>query len=259
MAQTINIHQTIRTSAENLWRACADVAGVAGWQADEASGSLDPGGTLTLSWPSLGTSIELSVFERVEGKRIVLGSQDSQVRFEVADGRIEITHSGLLSSDEAEGVSASWRAALSVLRHGLQIHDGRARSVLWAMQSIRITVERAHLFFTDAAAQRTWLASGGTGFGRADEAYSLHTQWGETLSGEILCRVPERDVAVSWQEAGESVLVFRTLPSPFRDDERLVSVAWSRWVEHARPARVQREWTRALSRLRRAVEGAGHD
>lgn len=247
----------IRASSDSLWRACADVLEIPSWQADEARGSLAPGGTLTLGWPSLGTEVQLFVFERVEGKRIVLGTQTSQVRFEVAEGSIEITHSGLSAGDEADGVSASWQMALSVLRHGLEVHEGRTRRVLWAMQPIRTTVQRAHWFLTDAAAQRTWLTWTGSGFGQSGAAYSFAAQWGETLSGDVLCRVPGRDVAISWREANDSVLVFRTLPSPFRADERLVGVAWSRWLEHPRPARVQREWTRALTRLCRVAEAAG--
>jgi len=66
----------------------------------------------------------------------------------------------------------------------------------------------------------------------------------------VLCRAPGRDVALTWEEQNDSVLVLRTLPSPRASQERVVAICWSKWGatepgEHA----IETELRRSLERL----------
>jgi uncharacterized protein YndB with AHSA1/START domain len=254
MTTTIEVSETIAGTPDELWRACADPLGIAGWQADEAEGNVVLGGHLILRWPGLDTSIELAVDEIREGERLVLRGGPQRVAFEVAPGRVSVSHSGPLGRDAAAGVASSWQLSLALLRHALECHGARTRRVLWAARSMRTRHDQAHVFFTDSHALGSWLVSRGTSIGERSSAYAFETLWGEPMSGTVLCRVAERDVLVSWSEMGDSALAFRTLPSPFHPEQRLVALAWSRWRECPRPARVQRELTRALQRLGHLID-----
>ena len=53
---------------------------------------------------------------------------------------------------------------------------------------------------------------------------------GKPMTGRVLAAEGGRDVALSWTEADDSVLVFRSLPSPTHRDERILAACWSRWI-----------------------------
>ena len=50
------------------------------------------------------------------------------------------------------------------------------------------------------------------------------------MTGRVLAGDSGRDVALTWRETNDSVLVFRSLPSPTHRDERILAACWSRWV-----------------------------
>ena len=112
LLRTIRISQKIPASVDALWVACATPSGIAGWQADRVTGSVEAGETLGLGWPDLGVSIHLDVLELHEGRRVVFGHGESRVRFEVKD-------------DEELGTESSWRLALGTLAHYLDRYAGQ--------------------------------------------------------------------------------------------------------------------------------------
>jgi len=249
MAGEVNLTCTFRASREELWEACSTRAGLEGWYADRVTGTVANGAKVRLEWPELGASVELYVEELRDGQRVVLVNGKSRVRLSVGDGTLELTHTGLDDDDDVEGFRSSWRIALAILQQSLEEHPRSPRRVRWAARPAHTSAELAHLCFTAPAALDQWL---GHGFmGAEGEAYRLTLPSGASMSGTVLCRTPGRDVALSWTEQNESVLVLRTLPSPRTTKERVIALCWSKWGatdpgEHA-----------AESELRRAVERLG--
>ncbi len=228
MAFRIRISQPVDASRNLLWHAIAQPEGMQRWQADDVAGESRVGETLRLLWPALGASVDLSVIRIVHGELLQVGAGDSEVTIEVEPGRVTLTHSGLEPGDHAEGMQSSWHVALRCLRHYAERHPGEARTVRWFVRRVQTTAEVAHTFFTDEHAMQSWLTPSGA-IGADGEAFELKLQNGESLSGDVLARVDERDVALTWRERGDSVIVLRTLPSPFDVDERLVAIVWSTW------------------------------
>ena len=118
--RTIRISQKIPATSDALWVACATPDGIAGWQADKVTGSVETGETVGLGWPDLGVSIRLDVLELLEGRRVVFGHGESRVRFEVKEGEVELSHSAPFEDDEEQGTESSWRLALGTLSHYLE-------------------------------------------------------------------------------------------------------------------------------------------
>jgi uncharacterized protein YndB with AHSA1/START domain len=249
MAGEVNLKGFMRASREELWEACSTRSGLEGWYADRVTGTLAPGAKVRLEWPELGASVDLHVEELRHNDQVVLVNGKSRVRLSVADGSVDLTHTGLDDDDDVEGFRSSWRVALAILQQSLEEHPRAPRRVRWAARPIRTSAELAHLCFTAPAALDRWLG-GGSMMGAEGEAYRLTLPSGEPMSGRVLCRTPGRDVALSWSEQNESVLVLRTLPSPRARQERVIAVCWSKWGateagEHA----IHNELRRCVERL----------
>jgi uncharacterized protein YndB with AHSA1/START domain len=255
MAADIHVVQSLAASRESIWRAISDARSIARWQADAASGGLSQGG-FVLKWPSLGAELALDVAAAEPEQRLVLRNGDTFLELHVEDGRLELWHRGLLPDDDLEGMRASWQVSLGVLAHYLAHHEGQDRHVHWVARPVATNAELAHVFFTDAAALSSWLTRGDGGIGDLGDAFACTSHWGATLRGRVLVRQPGRDVAVCLAEPEPSVLVFRTLPSPLTDAQRLVALVWSRWGAAA-PSPLPGQLSGALGRLKLVLEGVG--
>lgn len=255
MAADIHVVQSLDASRDSIWRAISDARGIACWQADAASGGLAEGG-FVLKWPSLGAELALDVAVAEPGLKLVLRNGDTLLELRVDDGRLELWHRGLLPEDDLEGMRASWQVSLGVLAHYLKHHEGQDRHVHWIARPVATSAELAHVFFTDAAALGSWLTRGDGGFGEGTDEVACTSQWGTPLRGRVLVRQPGRDVAVSLDEPEPSVLVFRTLPSPLTETQRLVALVWSRWGA-APPSPLPGQLAGALGRLKLVLEGVG--
>jgi uncharacterized protein YndB with AHSA1/START domain len=249
MTGEVNLKGSIRASREELWEACSTRSGLEGWYADRVTGTLATGAKLRLEWPELGASVDLHVEELRHNDQVVLVNGKSRVRLSVADGVVDLTHTGLDEDDDVEGFRSSWRVALAILRQSLEEHPRAPRRVHWAARPARTSAETAHLCFTAPAALDRWLGRGSV-MGAEGEAYRLTLPSGAPMSGTVLSRTAGRDVALSWSEQNDSVIVFRTLPSPRASQERVLAVCWSKWGatepgEHA----IHNELRRCVDRL----------
>ncbi|HEX3597075.1 MAG TPA: hypothetical protein VHU80_18330 [Polyangiaceae bacterium] len=249
MTGEVKLECSIRASREELWEACSTRSGLEGWYADKVTGTVAPGARLKLEWPELGAAVELDVEDVRQNERLALVNGKSRVTLAVADGHVELLHSGLTEEDDVEGFRSSWRVALAILKHSLEEHPRAPRRVRWAARPAQTSAELAHLCFTAPAALERWLGQGSL-MGGEGEAYRLTLLSGDSMSGTVLCRVAGRDVALTWIEQNDSVLVLRTLPSPRVSQERVVALCWSKWGateagEHA----IENELQRALERL----------
>jgi len=227
--RSVVVEQAIAAPVSRIWRACAQVEGLRAWQADEVSGTVRVGEQLVFGWPSLGVSVELDV-EIIEGeRRIAFRSDEARLEISITPGQVTLTHTADFDEDECEGTRSSWRLALATLAHYLEHHDGRPRTVHWAVQRSATTIDDAHAFFTLPEAQRGWLTRAGTGVGEEGSEIALDLAWGRPLTGRVLSHTPPRDVLLSWRETNHSLLALRTLPSPDTDGERLLVATWSNW------------------------------
>lgn len=255
--RTIRISQKIPASVDALWVACATADGIAGWQADKVTGSVEAGETLGLGWPDLGVSIRLDVLELLQGRRVVFGHGESRVRFEVKDGEVELSHSAPFEDDEELGTESSWRLALGTLAHYLDRYAGQERETVWLVKPAKTTAEAAHAFFTLPDALGAWLGRASAPLGEVGSRYRIALSGGGSMSGIVLAHTEGRDLALRWDEASYSVITFRTLPSPTGEHERLVVISWSRWSELDNAERIAGELDGALARLVQVLGTAG--
>ncbi len=254
MSSVIRLCQKLAASRFEIWQACTAPEQLSSWQADVVEGEVCPGGELVLRWPSLHAEARLRVESLIPEREVTLKNGTTQVKLTIEDGQLSLEHSGLASGDESEGTASSWHVSLSHLEHYLAHHRGKVRRVHWTYRAARTAAGLAHAYFTDAAAQSTWLARVSTGFNGDAAPFSLTTHWGAPMSGNVLRSVPERDVVVSWQEQSASVLSFRTFPSPRSAEERIVALSWSCWKEPEDSAAVTSELRAALERLAYRLE-----
>jgi hypothetical protein len=226
------------------------------WQADVVSGDAVTAKAITLRWPALKLSVELEVREVVPKERVVLVVGPSRLTLEIEPGVVRLTHDGLRSADEEDGMRSAWRTSLGLLAHGLSKHPGRERRVRWITRLATTTPELTHVYFTDPFAMNQWLTRTGS-VGQEGSSIALTLLSGESLSGEVFANTPDRDVAYTWQEQLDSYLVFRTFPSPRDPDQRLLAIAWSRWHPEPFPEATVRFLESALERLARTLERRG--
>lgn len=228
MSDSIEVVQLIDAPRERVWAALSQAQHLANWQADRARGGLARG-YLKLGWPALGVDTELEVVDYHAERLLVLASGRSRVTFRLEPDQVELTHDGLESSDERDGVRSSWQVSLAVLRHYLDRHFGIPRTVHWSVSPAPSSAAAVNVFYSDQHALNAWLTLQATPIGPAGSRYRMMLRSGEAVSGRVLAHAPDRDLALSWIERDDSALVFRTLPSPFEPDERILALCWSHW------------------------------
>jgi uncharacterized protein YndB with AHSA1/START domain len=263
MTGALHIDRSVAANSTELWEACATPHGLEGWYADRVTGAVIKGQSLRISWPGLGATVPLEVVDLDPGRRIVFRNGAGTVILEVSEGRVALTHAGLSDKDDHEGFEASWRVSLALLAHSLERQRGRKRRAAWSLARARTSVELAYAYFTTAEGLSAWLARG-PGLGRQGEQYSMRSLSGESMTGRILVSEGGRDVALSWEEQEDSVLVLRSFPSPASQAERVLAICWSRWESRQGTANVdpiaaeiERELKRSVERLARALGQGG--
>jgi uncharacterized protein YndB with AHSA1/START domain len=226
----LTLTQHVHASEAELWRACSAPAGLAAWQADQVDGKVEPGQSLTLRWPALGASVHLRVLEVEPRRRVVLGTGELRVALELAPGQLTLTQSPLGETEDRAGFASSWRLALATLAHYLERHPRERRQTHWWVRPLRVSPEAAHVFFSDPRALGAWLTRETTGVVEEGARYSHTLHDGATMSGRVCSLNAGRDVALTWEEQNDSLVCFRTLPSPRSSEERLVALTWSYWA-----------------------------
>lgn len=262
----LHIHKEMRSvrneplGIDVLWHACGTAEGLALWQADEVSGSVEAGETLNLSWPALSAQVPMRVVRVDAPREIVFASGPLTLQVEVAPGSVTLRQDGLSPGDQLEGMRSSWTLALALLAHGLREHPDRTRRASWFVRHTQASPEHVHTFVTDHAALGAWLTSPGShgqGIGEVGAEVQLATLAGE-LSGRVLANSPGRDVGVSWRET-RSALTVRTLPSPVQPGRRILAVVWHRWDQNdIDEAPIAAHLESAVQRLARAL-GPGRE
>lgn len=213
---------------------------------------MEAGRTLELAWPRLGASLELAVERVVPGRRVVLTSAIGSLDMSVENGGVELCHSGPFDDDTLAGMESSWKVTLAILQTYLSRHVDRARHVHWSMARVHASAELCHAYFTDPHLLRTWFGAADSSIASVEARANLTLGPSLRVRGPVLSHSPGRDVALRWQEADDSVLVFRTLP--VGDGSRCALLGWSRWSEPPNTAEITAALDRAAERLTRKLE-----
>ncbi|MGC4090463.1 MAG: SRPBCC domain-containing protein [Polyangiaceae bacterium] len=250
--KTIRLFQALPSRSSRIFRALTDPQDLSAWHADVVKGRVEAGRTLELSWPRLGASLELSVERVVPGRRVVLTSALGNLEMSVENGGVELCHSAPFDDDTKEGMESSWKVTLSILQNYLGRHVDRSRRVHWAMARVQASPELCHAYFTDPHLLRTWFGEAEAEVGPTESRVNLTLGPELRVRGPVLSHSPGRDVALRWQDADDSVLVFRTLP--VGDGTRCALLGWSRWSEPPNAAAITQALDRAAQRLENKLE-----
>lgn len=252
--KTIRIFQPLAARPARVYKALTDPVDLSAWHADVVRGRVQEGRTLELAWPKLGADLSLSVEKLVPGKLVRLSSPLGALELSVVAGGVELTHTAPFDEDALAGTESSWRVTLSILGNYLTRHVDRRRHVHWSVAEARASVELCHVYFSDARLLPSWLGTPEASIGPTNSTFNLALANGRRARGSVLSHTPSRDLALRWGETDDSVLVFRTLPSPNGPDLRLLLVGWSRWSELPDAPEICAELDRAVDRLRLRLE-----
>lgn len=227
MARSIELTQRINAPTKLIWRTCVEPQGLSNWQSDEAEGQARAGGTLQLHWSAFDSTVELTIVDWEPERRVVFAQGETRVEFCFDDHLVTLIQHGITANDDIDGLRSSWRIALAQLAHCVERHPDRQRRVEWLVRKAATTPELVYLALTDPRLNR-WLCRRGGIVGEG-ERYEMLLTGGQELHGRVLANVPGRDIALSCENVGEAVLVFRTLPSPGDPTQRLLAAVWSEW------------------------------
>jgi uncharacterized protein YndB with AHSA1/START domain len=250
--KTIRLFQALPSRSARIFRALTDPQDLSAWHADVVRGRVEPGRTLELAWPRLGASLELAVERVVPGRRVELSSALGNLEMSVENGGVELCHSGPFDDDTKAGMESSWRVTLSILQTYLSRHVDRARHVHWSLVRVQASSELCHAYFTDAHLLSTWFGQADADIGPSESRVSLSLGSALRVHGPVLAHTLGRDVALRWQEADDSVLVFRTLPAG--DGSRYALLGWSRWSEPPNAPEITSALDKAAARLERKLD-----
>lgn len=251
MAQ-IEIERTILAPVPLLWHYLSTAEGLSLWHADEVTGDIESR-RFVIGWPNLGARMELKVESYDPLRQITLRAGQSRVVLSLSHGGVHLVHSGLEEDDDLLGFESSWALALALLEHCAVKHGKTKRYVSWFFETIEVPSELAHYYFSTQVGLSRWLGDPKGDLGPVGSDISLALD-GAVLRGKVLSHVEGRDLALSWQEEGESVLVLRTLPAAMGG--RTLAVSFSSYGQPAPPKTLAR-LSQATLRLREAVTQRG--
>lgn len=254
---TLRVEQPIAAAPDLIWRALSSPQGLSRWQADEADGEVREGGFVRLSWDAFGANVELKVVACVPHQRLRLRHGNSEVEFSLSHHHLRLTQFGLEPGEDVEGLRSSWTVSLAQLAHSVERHPGRRRHVDWAVRMTAAAPETLHLYLTEPQLLRQWLGDAPSGL-QLGQPYQWTLHAGTQLTGRVLALVPGRDVALSCDNLGEGVIVFRSIPSPHDAGVRMIAASVSQWGRPTRLAsRLIEQLDAALGRLANVSASVG--
>lgn len=255
---TIELSRRIDVSAPALWSYISTAEGLSAWHADVVTGSLSSG-VFVAKYPTLGAELPLKVESQAPGRMVALRAGQSQVtlsveRISAQASMARISHAGLEPSDDLDGFRSSWELALGLLELAATDHPGKSRSVIWCFERVPVAASLAHYYFSTAQGLSSWLGETDQDVGPVGSRFSIRLSRELTLTGQVLCHEPGRDVCFSWQELDNGALTLRTLP--VGHSERQLALSYSSFVrKHAE--RPRSELKAAMKRLGERLRSVG--
>jgi len=261
----------IPAAPERVWQAIVDAEELVRWFPFDAKVEPRPGGVYRISWGGLWQwEMEVRLFD--PPRRLVLldrrpTEHDAEGRpvqrarpvpveisleFQLEAGRggtrLRLVHSGFGRGsewdDEFDGISHGWRQELRGLRHYLEHHAGRARTVAWARRVSKKTPDEVWSRLAGAGG----LCATGTLDGlAAGNRFEIHSQEGDVLAGEVYETKPPREFLARAASHGDGL--FRIWLDRV-GTEHSVNVWLSTWGGDPAPIRaLEQRWNAMLARL----------
>jgi uncharacterized protein YndB with AHSA1/START domain len=264
MAVTGEVRESLRVTApaDDVWRAFADPAWIAGWMAERASGRVVTGGTLELAWDSLGMAVELEVVAAEPPARLVLRAHppgrppQTQTAVLAPDGgatRVELIHGGFppgaRGDDERDGTRAGWHTQLRVLAHYLARYPGAARACAAAVAPVSATLDAVDEIVRAPDGLARWLTAAPARLGAEGERFDLALRGGTWLSGTVLSQAPPREVALAVDEIDGGLRLRAIALEPGGAALLVAAQAWSWAPDAAVWPTVRSELDEAVARL----------
>jgi uncharacterized protein YndB with AHSA1/START domain len=254
------IRAEIETSATPLqaWEAWADPEKIAQWFTDRASGGeAKPGGTMAWFFDKFGYALPYTVLDAEPGKLFVLKWEPPQgdtgileVRIEQQGGTtlVKLINSGFREdaawNDEYEGVASGWKMALAILKHYLENHFARAKTMILVLRPASFNYEQLREYFLDESKLARWLTTSGS-IGKVGDSCELKLRDDGMLHGQVLA-VTRREVTVSWKEIGGTLELKGFSMGP----QRLLGVRIFSWRLNASEAKkIENQIEAAVDRL----------
>jgi len=255
---TIEVTRRIEVSAPALWSYLSTASGLSTWHADVVTGSLREG-LFIAKYPTLGAELPLKVESQAPGRMVLLRAGQSQVSLSLestdpATSLVRISHAGLEPTDDLGGFRSSWALALALLDLAATAHPGHSRSVLWFFERVPVPAALAHYYFSTRQGLAAWLGETPSDIGPTGSPLRIRLSPELTLSGEVLCHEPGRDLCFSWRELDNAALTLRTLPAG--PSERQIAISYSSFSK-AYSDRPRPELAAAMKRLGERLRSVG--
>jgi uncharacterized protein YndB with AHSA1/START domain len=253
------IRAEIETSAtpQQAWEAWADPEKIAQWFTDRASGEAQPGATMTWFFDQFGYALPYTVVDAEPGKLFVLKWEPPQgdtgileVRIERQGGTtlVKLINSGFREdaawNDEYEGVASGWKMALAILKHYLENHFGRSKTMILLLRPAAFDYHQLREYFLDESKLARWLTTSGS-IGKVGDSCELKLRDDGTLHGQVLA-VTQREVTVSWKEIGGTLELKAFAMGP----QRMLGVRVFSWrLNASETKKIESQMEAAVDRL----------
>lgn len=252
----------IQAPPEAVWAAWADPDELARWFVDQATGTAEPGQTMTWAWDAYDLEQELRVVEAETGRRLVLEvrwGEDTPTVLEVtlhpeAGGtRLRLVHSGFDEDadwdGEYEGARSGWTNALAHLKVYLEDHLGEDKTTFDAFQAATYEVDELLELTRTPEGLARWLGQADAPIEAVGDRVHIDLDHGGTLTGEVIS-VTAWETAVAWEEL-DAVLTFQAFPgeADIEHGQRMLGLRVVSWGDPARVGLQGKALEAALARL----------
>jgi hypothetical protein len=148
-------------------------------------------------------------------------------------------------AEEYEGVRSGWEAALALLRHYLEGHQGKAKQAAMIVRPADIGADELYRCFGQSEGLVAWLTRRGEIGGLGDRV-DLELRDGGQVTGTVIAATG-REKSVTWEEEDGTVLELKGFGA---GGPRMVGVRLTTWGDDGtRLARLERLVTPAVERL----------
>jgi uncharacterized protein YndB with AHSA1/START domain len=219
---------TIDASPEAVWKAITDGGELTNWFPTEAEVKAGQGGTIRMGWgPELSGLLQIQVWEPgrhlrttwmepeepaestgqpTEGSAMALYDRDNEARRRLAvDWHLEakggktvlrLVHSGFSTSeewdDEYDGTNRGWNYELGSLRHYLENHAGRSRTLTWIRTPTKFSANEVWQRFMSPEGL---LREGKVESLGAGDRYAIQLAGGDRWEGVIHNQLPPHELS----------------------------------------------------------------
>ncbi len=228
--KTRSIEKTLDIAApvEDVWRALTDAQELVRWFPLNASVTPGTGGAIQISWgdaykwamdidewapPTRLRTVQQRVGPYDAHGKIIESAQAVPIALEYTletvggKTRLRLVHSGFGTDetwdDEFEGTNKGWGFELRALRHYLDHHRGRDRSVVWVRAVSDLSAAEAWIRLTGPEAMGLPADVGAL---REGDRYAIAASMGDRFSGSVFQATPPHELSGTVDSANNGLL-----------------------------------------------------